>query len=154
MLFIMWFNRPWNILRWFLDFQPSVNITMTLIPSLHYPWNTYLKPLYYSSSFHSFFRWPLCPFFIFFLLCITILALEVSVMGYFYLKCHSWTYPGGHTSRRETLLPPRETPGSTSPCIKMLVYLDDFPGLTAVLTIAWPWPTQPSAVLHILLTTW
>lgn len=124
--------------------------------------NTFLAlPMEYLSeatilffSFPFLFRCPLCPFSIFLLLCMKILSLEVSVMGYFYLKCHSWTYPGGHTSRRETLLPPREIPGSTLPCIKMLVYLDDFPGLTAVLAIGWPWPTQPSAVLHISLKNW
>lgn len=126
---------------------------MTLMPSLHHPWNTYLKPIYYSSPFHSFLNCPLCPFFIFLLLCITILALEVSLRSCFYFRCHSWTYCGGHTSRREILLPLRETPGSTSLCIKMLVSFADFSALTVVLTISWPRPTQSSAILGISFKT-
>lgn len=122
---------------------------MTLIPSLHHPWNTYLKPLYCSSPFHSFFSCPLCPFFVLLLLCITILALEVSV-SFFYLKCQSWTYPRGHMSRRETLLPSRETPGS---CVKTLISLASFPALTVVLNIVQPGPTQASIFLCISLTS-
>lgn len=74
------------------------------------------------------------------------------MMGFFYLKCQSWTYLKGHTSRRETLLPSRVTPGSTLPCVKMLVSLANSPALTVVLNITQPGPTQPSVVLCISLT--
>jgi len=71
------------------------------------------------------------------------------MMGCFYLKCQSWTHPRRHTSRRESLLPWRETLGSTLPCVKTLISLADFPALTAVLNIVQPGLTQPSVVLCI-----